>query len=156
MIKIYIQIELETDDPADIGVQLAQIFRSGSKNGLICVETEAREENVHAVEEPPETTATTPTRKKRKRKELNHWDDWERFDALVKSEMKRLAGADERMPSISTWNNERTVELPTIAGLLGAYDVAHLIELANKLEMRPPLSALGVEPFQNGKAVAHG
>jgi hypothetical protein len=156
MIKIYIQIELETDDPADIGVQLAQIFRSDSKNGLICVETEAREENVHAVEEPPETTATTPTRKKRKLKELNHFDDWERFDALVKSEMKRLMGPDGRMPAASTWNNDRTIQLPTMVGILAAYDVADLIELAKILELRPPLSALGVEPFQNGKAVAHG
>jgi hypothetical protein len=155
MIKIYISIELETDDPADIGVQLAQMFRSDSKNGLICVQTEGREENVHAAQETPEPAATTPTRKKRKLKELNHFDDWERFDTLVKSEMKRLMGPTGRMPAASTWNNDRTIQLPTMAGILAAYEVADLLELAIKMEMRPPLSALGVEAY-NGKEPAHG
>lgn len=71
------------------------------------------------------------------------------FDKLVRSEMKRLS-MDGRMPNHRLWNDERNVLLPTMAGVFLRYDVTNFIDLAEKLRMQPPLSALG----SNGVKVA--
>lgn len=70
------------------------------------------------------------------------------FDKLVRSEMKRLS-MDGRMPNHRLWNDERNVLLPTMAGVMLRYDCNNLIDLAKRLDMQPPLSAVS-----NGVKVA--
>lgn len=66
---------------------------------------------------------------------------FDQFDKLVRSEMKRL-GMDGRMPNHRLWNDERNVQLPTMAGVMLRYGCNNLIDLAEKLDVLPPLSAL--------------
>lgn len=74
---------------------------------------------------------------------------FDQFDKLVRSEMKRLS-MDGRMPNHRLWNDERNVLLPTMTGVMLRYGCNNLIDLAAKLDMLPPLSALG----SNGVKVA--
>lgn len=74
---------------------------------------------------------------------------FDQFDKLVRSEMKRLS-MDGRMPNHRLWNDERNVLLPTMAAVLYRYGVTTLVDLAKRLDMQPPLSALG----SNGVKVA--
>lgn len=67
---------------------------------------------------------------------------FDQFDMLCRAEMKRLS-MDKRMPNYSLWNSERDVRLPTMAGVLSRYGVTNLPDLAEQLEMLPPLSATG-------------
>lgn len=69
------------------------------------------------------------------------------FDKLVRSEMKRLS-MDGRMPNHRLWNDERNVLLPTMAGVMLRYDCNNLIDLAGKLDMLPPLSALNGQGYR--------
>lgn len=63
------------------------------------------------------------------------------FDPLVRSEMKRLS-MDGRMPGHKLWDQERDPRLPTLAAVLYRYSVSTLVDLAEKLDMQPSLSAL--------------
>ncbi|MEZ4684169.1 MAG: hypothetical protein R2932_59160 [Caldilineaceae bacterium] len=165
MIDIQITINLTADDPTQLGTQLAAIIQGAHalanieieptpKNGTESVETDVRHGIMHATgETPKEAPATSTTqRKSRGRPRKLAGDlvepsaDWDAFDALVRDEMKRLC-IDGRIPSTAIWNNNRDVRLPTMAGVLQAYDVLNVLTLAAKLEMRPPYSELGVEPF---------
>lgn len=155
MITINISINLEAGDPAQLGAQLGAVLRGiqaiadvYAETGAPSDETTTRGGNGHAQPQTAKPAATTTTQKRRGRppKAFTPTEDRAAFDKLVRGELKRLS-MGERMPSAATWNNERDVRLPTMAGILEAYSAADLIELAMRLGMRPPMSALGVEPF---------
>ncbi len=151
MITINISLELNADDPVQLGAQLAAIIAGAqalAESGAVSVETGEREENAHAPTETQNLATATPAKNKRMGRPpraINHMDDWERFDQLVRAEMQRLRDGD-RMPKTTTWNNERDVRLPTMAGILAAYEAADLLHLAIILGLRPPMVALGVKP----------
>lgn len=172
MINVRIQIRLSADDPTQLGAQLAAILQGAqaladieidptTKNGAVAIETDVRGGNTHAApptpNDAPATPATQPKKRGRPRKTqselLDPKTDWPAFDDLVRSEMERLS-VDGRMPSTAVWNSNRDVQLPTMTHILEAYDVLNLLTLAAKLELRPPVSALGVQPFvsTNGEA----
>lgn len=139
---ITISIELNAEDPqlgAQLGAQLAAIISSA-----VSVETDVRDKNVTRT---PKPAPATPGRKRRGRppKVFDHTADWGGFDLLVRKEMERLRSGD-RMPSTMAWNNERDVRLPTMAGILAAYEAADLLHLSVILGLRPPMVALGVQP----------
>lgn len=126
MNKITITLHLELDAAAlspDLASQLAAL--------------------VATVQEAPEPAAKRKRGRPRKDAQA---DNWQRFDALVRDEMERLA-EHERMPETRRWNNERSAALPTMAEVMRRYGVPNLLQLAEQLEMRPPLSALGVAPY---------
>lgn len=153
MITINISLELNADDPAQLGARLAAIIAGAqalAESGAVSVETGTRGGNVHAATETQQPSATTLAKKKRMGrppKPIDHLDDWDRFDLLVRQEMQRLRAGD-RMPGSQTWNNERDVRLPTMAGILAAYEAADSLHLSVILGLRPPMAALGVQPSQ--------
>jgi len=61
------------------------------------------------------------------------------FDQLVRAEMKRLS-LDRRMPGHKLWDGERDKRLPTLGAVLYRYNVTTLAELADRLDLLPPLS----------------
>lgn len=75
---------------------------------------------------------------------------FDQFDQMVRAEMKRLS-MDRRIPSYRLWDTERDSRLPTLGGVIQRYGCTNLVDFAEKIDMLPPLSALG----SNGvKAVA--
>lgn len=76
---------------------------------------------------------------------------FDQFDKLVRSEMKRLS-MDGRMPNHRLWNDERNVLLPTMARVMLRYGCNNLIDLAAKLDMLPPLSALNGQGYRKEPA----
>jgi hypothetical protein len=76
---------------------------------------------------------------------------FDELDGLVRSEMKRLS-MDKRMPGHTLWNAERDPRLPTLTAICYRYNVSNIVELAEKLEMLPPLSAT-LEPVQGKGAL---
>lgn len=61
------------------------------------------------------------------------------FDQLVRTEMKRLS-LDRRMPGHKFWDGERDKRLPTLGAVLYRYNVTTLADLADRLDLLPPLS----------------
>lgn len=137
-VTLTLQLDLE---PQQLSSELAERL-----TGLVAA--------VNGHTEPPPEPETTPqppplpdpTKKRRGRPPKGPALPAAEFDALVRAEMKRLAEYG-RMPDHRRWNNERDVQLPTMAGVLAAYEVQNILQLAHKLELRPPLSALGVSPY---------
>lgn len=149
MITINISIDLNADDPAKLGAQLAAIIQGAhalADSGAVSAEMGLSDENMHAPFRTPKIAPATPAKTKRRGRPprpISHMDDWDHFDQLVRAEMQRLRDGD-RMPKTTTWNNERDVRLPTMAGILDAYEAADLLHLSVILGLRPPMVALGI------------
>lgn len=138
-LTLTLQLELEPDQ---LSPSLAQHLA-----GLVACVNQAPETEPQPLPEPPKRRRGRPP--KADPPIIVSPDAWQQFDGLVREEMKRLAD-NERMPDHRRWNNERDVRLPTMAQLFTGYEVANILQLAHKLEMRPPLSALGVAAYATG------
>lgn len=144
--KLTLTLQLELD-PHQLSPTLAQQLA----NVVACVNRPEPAPEPETEPQPLPAAGSAPKRRKgRPRKPdapvVVSPDAWPTFDELVRSEMERLAEHD-RMPDHRLWNNERDVRLPTMAQIFSAYGVQNILQLANRLEMRPPLSALGVSPY---------
>ena len=160
MFSLQITIDLAHLDVDQLDAKLSAILAAAqelAEIGALSALAAPREENVHAhlptANGAPATPASKPKKRGRPKRQapaggeaLIHGLDWATFDALVRSEMARL-GVDGRMPTTANWNNSRDVRLPTMAGVLEAYDVVNQLTLAAKLAMKPAHTALGKEPF---------
>jgi len=71
---------------------------------------------------------------------------FEEFDALVKSDVKRLS-TGRIMPTHSLWNEMRNPALPNLTSVATRYGVATVEELAMMLGYTPPLR--GMKPQQS-------
>lgn len=168
MVKIQISIDLDVNEPERVGAQLAAILQGARMliappNSVESVEPVAQDIALDialvAPATAPEPNGAAPATKHRGKPGrppksgkarttktpapalLNPKSDWDFFDSLVRNEMRRLS-VDRRMPGTALWNNERDCRLPTMAGLVAAYDVADVKELATKLGMPAPLSTM--------------
>ena len=160
MFSLQITIDLADLDVDQLDAKLSAILAAAqelAEIGALSALATPRGENLHAHPPTPNGAPATPASKPRKRgrpkrqapavdETMIHGLDWATFDALVRSEMQRL-GVDGRMPTTANWNNSRDVRLPTMAQILEAYDVLNLLTLAAKLELKPPHTALGKDPF---------
>lgn len=154
MINLQITIDLATIDINQLDAKLSAILAAAqelAEIGALSAATTQRGKNLPADLPTPNGAPATSASKPAKQVANDvpapiYGMTWPEFDALVRSEMQRL-GVDGRMPTTANWNNSRDVRLPTMAQILEAYDVLNLLTLAAKLELKPPHTALGREPF---------
>ena len=65
---------------------------------------------------------------------------YDEFEKLARAEMKRLS-LDGRMPSRVLWDAERDQRLPTFEAVRSRFQCATVAELADELELLPPIHA---------------
>lgn len=65
---------------------------------------------------------------------------YDEFEQLARAEMKRLS-LDGRMPSRVLWDAERDQRLPTFEAVRSRFQCATVAELADELELLPPIHA---------------
>ena len=93
--------------------------------------------------EEPAALKPKPTTEGPKRVITSARLEFEAFDKLVRSEMKRLSIDGAHMPGHRLWDHDRDNRLPTLSGVLKRYDAPNLVALATKLDMFPPVAING-------------
>lgn len=153
MVTIQISINLDVNEPAQAAAQLAAILQGAQlltpqtaapavvDDAPAPLSTNSKRRTGRPKKKMDDATSPAPRRRKQLPELLDPKADWAFYDGLVRNEMRRLS-VDRRMPGTALWNNERDCRLPTMAGLVAAYDVADVKELATKLNMPAPLSTM--------------
>lgn len=154
MIDIRVRVTLDVADLEQMGGLLRALLGQAT---VTMHQVEEAEPELEAAEQATDDVAVLTTESVRPGKTANvkkgrpKRDDtaegqrgkllpYDEFDRLARAEMKRLS-MDNRLPGRVLWDAERDKRLPTFEAVRSRFQCANVAELAEKMDLLPPIHA---------------